>query len=334
MNAILIATAAMGSLGLIFGALLALVSRLFAVPVDERKSALRDCLPGANCGGCGFAGCDAYAEAVASGKAEVGKCPVGGEAVAKKMGDIMGVTVSAQEPMMAFVRCQGDLEHCQLRFDYEGPRTCKNAALAASGDKGCRFSCLGYGDCVEKCAFGALTVDKNRLAHVDPDKCRGCGQCVTACPRGILTMLPRTSQVYIACSALDKGKAVRDHCTAGCISCGKCARTCDFGAITMVNNLPQIEWEKCVGCMRCADGCPTGALQPNEEMRRRAIIRYDKCTGCGECVTACKYKAILGEAGNPHNVNSWYCVGCGECAKACPEQCIQLVHAVKLNKAG
>ena len=332
MKSILIATAVLGGLGLVFGALLALVSRLFAVPVDERQSALRDCLPGANCGGCGFAGCDAYAEAVASGKAEVGKCPVGGEAVAKKMGDIMGVAVAAQEPMVAVVRCRGSLDRCHVRFEYEGPQTCKNAALAAGGDKDCRFSCLGYGDCVSACAFNAITVGKDRLARIDADKCRGCGQCVATCPRGVLSLLPRSHRVQSACSALDKGKAVRDRCTAGCISCGKCARTCDFGAITMVNNLPQIDWEKCVGCMRCADGCPTGALQPNEEMRRRAVIRYDKCVGCGTCVESCRYKAIMGQDGEPHTIVAWNCVGCGQCASACPQGCIQLVHAEKLKK--
>jgi len=330
MNEILKSALMLGGLGLAFGALLALVGKLFAVPEDARKNSLRECLPGANCGGCGFAGCDAYAEAVALGNAPVDKCPVGGQETAQKMADIMGVQAQAMEPMVATIMCRGDLDRCRVRFDYEGPKTCRNAALTASGDKDCRFSCLGYGDCVAKCPFGAIKVGSNRLAYVDSALCRGCGVCAESCPRGVIALVPRNHPVRVTCSAMDKGKTVRDHCQVGCIGCGKCARMCDFGALTMVNNLPHIDQDKCVGCMRCADNCPTGALRANEERRRHAVIRYDHCDGCGTCAESCRYHAIMGEKGHPHGVIDWNCVGCGQCEKACPNNCIHMVHAEKL----
>lgn len=334
MSNIIKAALMLGGLGAVFGALLAIVGRLFSVPEDERQSALRACLPGANCGGCGFAGCDAYAGAVAAGLAPVGKCPVGGDAAAQKMADIMGITASCVEPRVASILCQGGLDCCRARFEYEGPQTCKSAALAAGGDKECRFSCLGYGDCAVKCPFGAIKVDANRLARVDASLCTGCGLCADACPRGVIALVPRANPVHVVCSAMDKGKTVRDHCASGCIGCGKCARSCDFGALTMVNNLPRIDPDKCVGCMRCADSCPTGSLQANEEMRRRAVIRYDRCTGCGSCESACRYNAVMGNPGHPHGVIAWNCVGCGACEAACPEKCIRMVHGENLHAAG
>lgn len=331
MSNIIKAALMLGGLGAVFGALLAVVGRLFSVPEDARKSALRECLPGANCGGCGFAGCDAYAEAVASGSAPVGKCPVGGDAAAQKMADIMGVTVEAVEPLVATVMCRGSLDSCHVRFEYEGPQSCRSASLAAFGDKDCRFSCLGYGDCAVKCPFGAIKVGSDRLARIDASLCQGCGKCVETCPRGVIALVPRKNPVHVVCSALDKGKTVRDHCTSGCIGCGKCARSCDFGALTMQNNLPHIDAEKCVGCMRCADSCPTGALQANEEMRSRAVIRYDRCTGCGSCQDSCRYNAVMGNIGHPHGVIAWNCVGCGQCEDKCPEKCIRMVHGENLR---
>lgn len=328
MTSVLIAAAVMGAIGLIFGAVLGIVGKKFAVPENPLRDAVRNELPGANCGGCGFAGCDAYAEAVAGGKAAVNLCPVGGEAVAEKLAAAMGVTAEAQEKMVATVQCRGASDRCQTRFEYVGPMDCRSAALAAQGDKACSYSCLGLGSCEKACPFGAIKV-VDRLAVVDEDLCRACGACVDACPRSVLKLMPVKKAVYRSCSAMERGKIVRDHCTAGCLGCGKCQRSCKFGALTMVNDLPEIDLAKCVGCMSCADNCPTGALRANEALRRRALINFAKCTGCDDCVAACQFGAIIKNAEGRHTVVDWNCVGCSACAQACQHGCIQLVHSVK-----
>lgn len=326
---VLIAAAVLGGMGLIFGALLALAAKKFAVPENPTRDAVREQLPGANCGGCGFPGCDGYAQAVADGKADVNRCPVGGAAVAKAIAGIMGVEAEDKEKLVATVRCRGSLDKCGLRFHYDGPMDCKSAALVAEGDKACRYACLGLGDCEKACPFGAITVNENRLAVVDEEKCQGCGVCVAACPRGVLDMIPLSQPVHRTCSAMEKGKVVRDNCSAGCIGCGKCERSCKFGALKMVDNLPHIDQNKCVGCMSCADNCPTGALKSTESLRRHALIHDPQCTGCGECKEACPFNAIAGEKDYHHSVIEWNCTGCGSCEKACPNGCIEMVKGGK-----
>ncbi|HIU33816.1 MAG TPA: RnfABCDGE type electron transport complex subunit B [Candidatus Pullichristensenella excrementigallinarum] len=324
-NLILTAALMIGGMGLIFGAVLAIVGRIFAVKEDPRKAEVREVLPGANCGGCGFAGCDAYAQAIAEGKVEVNRCPVAGEKGAAAIAQIMGVEAGAMEKKVAIVRCRGSLDQCGLRFEYDGPKDCKSAALVAAGDKNCQYSCLGFGDCEAACPFDAIHVTSGRLAAVDVDKCRGCGVCVAACPRGVLQLRPAEHPVHSTCSAMEKGKVVRDNCTAGCIGCGKCAKMCKFGALTLKNNLPEIDLEKCVGCMQCADNCPTGALAANDALRRHAVIHYPDCTGCGDCKAACLFDAIAGEPSQRHSVIEWNCVGCAKCFDACTHGCIEML---------
>lgn len=332
MMQILIAAGVLGAMGLLFGGLLALAAKKFAVPENPQRDAVREALPGANCGGCGFPGCDGYASAVAEGKAAVNCCPVGGPAVAGKIAEIMGVDAGESVRMVATVRCRGSLDRCNVRFDYEGPKDCRSASLVTEGDKACRYACLGLGNCEKACPFGAIHINENRLAVVDEDKCVGCSVCVNACPRGVLQLMPVNHPVHRTCSAMEKGKVVRDNCLAGCIGCGKCERSCKFGALVLKDNLPQIDLSKCVGCMSCADNCPTGALKSNDALRRRALIHYPACTGCGDCKTACKFDAILGEEGQHHSVIDWNCVGCGACEAACTHGCIQMLPGAKFKK--
>ncbi len=329
MTNVLIAAGVMGAMALIFGAVLSIVGRKFAVPENPVRNAVREQLPGANCGGCGYAGCDGYADAVAEGKAPVNKCPVGGDEVARRIGEVMGVTAQAQERMVATVMCRGDVERCATRFEYAGPRDCHSAALAAQGDKACQYSCLGLGDCEKACPFGAIHVNENRLAVVDEDKCHGCGVCVSGCPRGVLQLMPLRHPVHRTCSAMEKGKVVRDNCSAGCLGCGKCERSCKFGALKLVNNLPEINLALCVGCMQCADNCPTGALKSNELLRRHALINYNKCDGCDSCTSACQFDAIKADADGKHVVVEWNCTGCGQCVPRCEKGCIQMVSAAR-----
>ncbi len=326
---VLVASGVIGAMGLIFGAVLSIIGKKFEVPENPLQTAVRGLLPGANCGGCGYPGCDGYAAAVANGSAPVNKCPVGGDSAAQAIGQLMGVEAEAQDKLVATVMCRGGSERCQTRFEYQGPMDCKSMSLAAQGDKACWFSCLGLGDCQKSCQFGAIVVDDNRLARVDPDKCKSCGMCVASCPRGILQLLPQSVAVHRICSAMERGKVVRDICTAGCISCGKCERSCKFGALKMVNNLPEIDIQKCTGCMQCADSCPTGALRSNETKRRRAVINLNKCDGCDACAKVCKFEAITKNEEGKHMVVDWNCTGCGACQKVCPNGSVQMQQGAK-----
>ncbi len=329
MQNILIAAGVMAAMGLLFGALLSLVGRKFDVPVDPLQAAVREQLPGANCGACGFAGCDAYAAAVAAGSAPVNACPVGGDAASQSIGQLMGVSADPQERMVATVLCRGNSDRCQTRFAYDGPETCKAAILAGQGDKACTYACLGLGDCHAACPFGAITINDKRLAEVDEEKCRGCKLCMDTCPRGIIHMRPVSHAVHRQCSAMEKGKLVREHCQAGCVGCGKCEKSCKFGALEMRGDLPRIDLSKCVGCMRCADRCPTGALQAREAQRKRALINLEACSGCGLCAKACQFNAIIKNDEGKHVVMDWVCTGCGECVDACKRNCINLYPAAR-----
>ena len=322
---ILLPAGIIGVMGLAFGMIIAFTGKIFAVKQDPLKDKIREVLPGANCGGCGFAGCDAYAQAVADGTAEPNRCPVAGEKGAEEIGAIVGREVVRLEPRTALVRCRGDLEACSLRFEYDGPKTCRAASIAASGDKSCQYACLGFGDCAQVCMFDAITIVEGRIALVDPEKCTGCGACANACPRSVIAMVRRKRAVLSVCSAKEKGQFVRDNCSAGCISCGKCVRVCLFGAIKMKDELPAIDAERCMGCMQCADTCPTGALKANEALRRHAMIHYPECTGCDSCGTVCHYGAIIGAEGEQHSVIEWNCVGCGWCEEVCPHGCIEML---------
>lgn len=329
---ILIPAGIIGVMGLIFGVVLAVTGKLFAVKKDPVKEAIRELLPGANCGGCGFAGCDNYAQAVADGKAEPNRCPVAGEKAAEAIGRIIGRDVELPEKKVALVRCQGDTSTCSLRFDYDGPPSCRAASLAAMGDKGCQYSCLGFGDCAAVCRFDAIIVEEGRIARIDQDKCTGCGMCEKTCPRSVIELVPRKLAVHRVCSSVEKGPAVYDNCMSGCISCGKCVRVCHFGAITLKNGLPEINYSRCMGCMQCADSCPTGALKVNEPLRRHAMIHYPECNGCDICMDVCHFDAIRGEPGESHSVIEWNCVGCGWCSEVCPHGCIEMLPGGPFKK--
>ena len=174
--AILAALGVLGALGLLFGLVLGVVGKKFAVETDERVARVRDCLGGANCGACGYAGCDAFAEAVVKGEAKPNGCTPGGTKAAKAIGEIMGMDVSAMVPKVARVRCNGTCENVAPRYEYTGVQSCRAAAAISGGPKECHYGCLGYGDCLSRCAFGAISLE-NGIAHVDPDKCTGCGMC-------------------------------------------------------------------------------------------------------------------------------------------------------------
>lgn len=267
---ILIAIAILGGLGLVFGLVLAAASKVFYVETDPRLDQLNECLPGANCGGCGFAGCGAYAEAVLKGEAPVGKCASGGNDAAKAMAAIMGVQAEEVTRKVAMVRCSGartfDAEGnltkgAKMKATYEGFHDCLAASkVGGSGPLSCKFGCLGYGSCTRVCKYGAISV-KNGVAVVDEDLCVGCMACAQVCPRKVITAVEPDRNVIIACNSLAKGAVTNRACTIGCIGCGKCMKTCPSGAITITNNLAQIDYSKCTNCGQCATVCPKGLIK-------------------------------------------------------------------------
>ena len=254
MNNILPAIAVLGILGAIFGGILAIASKVFAVKVDERLPLLKDALPGANCGGCGYAGCQAYAQAVLDGTAEIGLCAAGGAEATKKMSEIMGVEASAFERKVAMVKCRG--QHHAAKGEYEGIKDCRAAMfVTGNGPSACPNGCLGFGTCATVCRFDAITVE-NGVARIDPEKCIGCMQCVEVCPRKVIVPVTYNADIVIACSNRDRGAYTRQFCDVGCVGCHLCEKQCEHDAIHVINNLAVIDYSKCVSCGRCAAVCP------------------------------------------------------------------------------
>ena len=256
---ILTALLVVGVLGILAGVLLALASHFFKVEEDETVKNVREALPGANCGACGFAGCDSYAEAVASGKAEPNLCIPGAGTVADKLAEILGVSVEASEPGVAFVACNGNCKATGKKAIYDGVDGCAAAAMLFGGDSSCIYGCLGCGDCEAVCPTDAICVHDS-LAHVDPRKCIGCGKCVKTCPKHIISIIPKNASAAVMCSNKEKGAAARKNCKNACLGCKKCELNCPEKAITVTDFISVIDQSKCIGCNICVDNCPTKCI--------------------------------------------------------------------------
>ena len=260
-SGIILAAVVVGGTGLVISILLGIASEKFKVPVDEKEVAVRECLPGNNCGGCGFAGCDALAKAIAAGDAPVGACPVGGQPVADKIASIMGVEADAGEKQVAFVKCAGTCEKTKDNYEYTGVEDCEMMAfIPGGGAKACGFGCLGFGSCVKACPFGAIEV-VNGVAVVDKEACKACGKCVAKCPKHLIELVPYDQTTFVQCSSHAKGKAVTSACEVGCIGCKKCEKTCPNGAITVDNFCAHVDYSKCTNCGACKEACPRHIIQ-------------------------------------------------------------------------
>ena len=265
MNLILIAVISLGAIALVLAAILYVASKKFAVYEDPRIAQVGEVLPQANCGGCGYPGCSGFADACVKAGSLDGKfCPVGGQPVMAKIADILGLAAGEAEPMVAVVRCNGTCANRPRINQYDGAKSCAIAASLYGGETGCSYGCLGCGDCVAACQFGAISINpETGIPEVDEEKCTGCGACANACPRHIIELRkkgPKGRRVYVQCVNHDKGAVAKKACSVACIGCGKCQKVCKFDAITIENNVAYVDFNKCRMCTKCVDECPTGAL--------------------------------------------------------------------------
>lgn len=260
MSDIIIAIIVIGGLGLLFGIGLSIASKFFAIKVDERVAEIRETLPGANCGACGFTGCDGYADAIVSSGAEVNKCSVGGNAVADKIAAIMGVESAGVKWVAARVMCNGRCSVSNQKYDYEGIDDCAAAAQLFKGHKACSYGCLGHGTCAKACPFDAITM-VGGIARVIEDRCKACGKCIQVCPKNLIEMIPKEKKYSVMCKSKDKGIITKNNCQVGCIGCMKCMKTCKYGAISMDGSLAKIDYDKCTSCGECTTVCPTMAIR-------------------------------------------------------------------------
>ena len=255
----------LAALGLVLSLILFFVAKKFKVEEDPRIDEVEKVMPGANCGGCGFAGCRAFADAaVKAPNLDNNFCPVGGNDVMKKVAAILGYEMKEKAPMVAVVRCNGTCENRPRTNIYDGVKSCKVKAALYSGDTGCSYGCVGCGDCVAACQFGAISMDPaTGLPVVDENKCTACGACSKACPKHVIEIRnkgPRNMRMYVSCINKDKGPVAKKACAAACIGCGICAKTCTHDAITVQDNVAYIDFGKCKLCRECEAMCPTGAI--------------------------------------------------------------------------
>ena len=317
----------LGALGIVFGVALALVAARFVVKMDPKVEQVREALPGANCGACGFAGCMGYAEAVVGNPdVAVSLCAPGKSAVAEKIAVITGKKAEKMEPKIARVFCQGGTSLSQKKFIYTGVQDCTAAVLAAGGDKSCEYGCLGYATCMRACPFDAITMSADNLPIISPEKCTACGKCVAACPKQVIELAQSSKAVVISCHSRDKGVDTKKKCQVGCIACGICVRTCPVDAIRIDNNLARIDHAKCIVCGLCVRKCPTSAIFDYIPERTRAYIDPAKCDGLDVCAKVCPVNAISGDLRKVHVVNQQKCIGCGMCAPRCPKKAITMVE--------
>ncbi len=260
MTDILLPVIITGVIGLLSALLLTAAARFMAVKKDEKSENILKCLPNANCGGCGYAGCDGYASALAKGEcAKTNLCSVGGDSVSAAIASILGVEKEKTSKKTAFVHCGGYCDKNPNKVHYNGLSACSAVKTVFGGEKKCVFGCFGLGDCMAVCPVDAVCI-KDGIARIITHKCIGCGRCVKVCPNGIITLIPAEKPVRVRCSSPEKGIAVRQSCTAGCIGCKKCEKECPVNAITVMDNLSVIDYEKCISCGKCVSVCPTKCI--------------------------------------------------------------------------
>lgn len=243
------------ALAALFAFCLSYLGDRLAVERDPRIDEIEKNLSGANCGGCGYAGCSQFAEALFKGEAELSRCNPTSPENKKNIAKILGTDFSG-EATVAVVHCMGG-NRATDKYEYNGFEDCRNAQMLLGGPKSCEYGCMALCACVKSCPNGGVVIDKTvGTAKVDRSQCTSCGSCIDACPKNIIDRIPQSAKIYVACSNKDKGKDVVKVCKVGCIACGKCERGCPSGAIKVIDNLAQIDYAKCTGCLKCVSECP------------------------------------------------------------------------------
>ncbi|HLN19787.1 MAG TPA: RnfABCDGE type electron transport complex subunit B [Bacteroidales bacterium] len=264
-STIIITIVSLSVLALLSAVILYIVAQKFKVFEDPRIDQVQEVLPQANCGGCGFAGCRNFAEAiVASDSFEGLNCPVGGAEVMGLVGKILGREAPVVDPMVAVLKCNGTPEFRPRTSKYNGAGDCRISHSLYLGETDCSYGCMGHGDCVRSCQFDAMYMDQSTgLPVISDEKCVACGACVRACPRNLIELRKKNKKdkkIYVACSNCDKGGPARRACKVACIACNKCVKVCEYNAIVVENNLAYIDATKCRLCRKCVTECPTGSI--------------------------------------------------------------------------
>ncbi len=320
--------AILGGIGFILGAVLAFASKKFAVEIDPRVEKIEEILPGANCGGCGYAGCTAYAKAVVLHGIDANLCAPGGDKVVHSISELLGLEKTAAVRKVAYLHCAGSKEKAKDKYIFDGIKDCRKAAMLSGGQKACEYGCMGYGSCVNVCQFDALSMDENGLPVVDREMCTGCGACVRECPKNLFDLLLDETMIYLACSSHDKGKVVKSVCSVGCIGCGICVKVTESDAIEMQDNLPAIDYGQSPNLILANFKCPTNSYI--DLVVKRPHMSIDtKCNGAGKCAEVCPVKGcISGDEGQQHQIDPLKCIGCGLCMSVCPTKAIRVIGAM------
>ncbi len=258
MNSIILPAIIFAAVGIVAAAILFIAAKFMAVKVDKRAADTREALPGVNCGACGYIGCDDYAKALADdseGAIKINLCTPGGDTVAKKLAEILGRDFEDVEEKVAYVACKGDRDTTTNIMDYKGLASCAACNTLYQGKGLCNFACLGYGDCVAVCKYGAISI-VGGLAIIDRTICVGCGLCTSACPNNLIHVVPQASKVFVGCSNTTVGSLTRGVCSVGCIGCKICEKKCPEAAVKVENHVAIIDQSKCTKCMICKEACP------------------------------------------------------------------------------
>lgn len=253
------------AIGAVAGVLLVIASKAFFVKTDERVAQIVEALPNANCGACGYSGCEGYANAVAKGEAPTNRCKPGGAAASGKISEIMGTAVLETVREVAFVRCNGCEGATEDRYSYVGTPTCAAVERFYNGKGNCRTGCDGFGDCAAVCDNHAISII-NGVAVVNPSLCGGCGKCAKVCPNKLIVIRRADMAADVRCSSKDAGKVARAICENSCIGCKLCEKKCPSDAIHVADNHAAIDYDKCTGCGTCVSVCP-----------RKCIAALPKC---------------------------------------------------------
>ena len=273
------------SLGIVFGIALGGAAEKFKVASNPVVDQVRDRLPSANCGACGFAGCTAYAEAVVErGDVSPSLCIPGGAGVAQAVAELTGKAASAVADRIVVMTCHGTSAYARDEAEYAGIPTCAAAARVFGGPRACKNGCLGLGDCVRACPFDALRIGQGGIAEVIVEKCVGCAVCVAVCPKELFTLYPRGRRIELSCKAVDKASIVRSTCMVGCTTCRKCVAKCPAGAIEWNGRTILIDHEKCIAygpsCNEaCVDICPSVILHRVGQSPRPELVEIAEPSG-------------------------------------------------------